>query len=147
MLTLWAGDLGFFSLQLQHKIDAFVWEGRSRVCRNTSTQSKANGGLGLIMIYEQYRVIAGNLIIWVLGPEPHPLRSILRSHIHDLSFRKWGISDYTLRIQRLGGLAEYMYSLGSTKTSPGNGYPMQFGDVGYSPLVATTPAPSHTEPG
>lgn len=51
IITLWAGDLAFLS-KLQKMVEAFVWAGRSRVNSNATTQSKSNGGLGLILIIE-----------------------------------------------------------------------------------------------
>lgn len=36
------------------------------------------------------------------GSEPHPLRSILSSHLHDLSRRKWGFPDFTWVITKGG---------------------------------------------
>lgn len=107
-VTLWAGDLSFL-LKLQRKIEAYVWAGRSRVDRNTLSQGKAKGGLGLLSIMEQYRAMSGNLMLWTLGPDDHPLRVILRSHIHDLSRRKWGNSDLSWVVTK-GGSSE---SLGS----------------------------------
>lgn len=62
IITLWAGDLAFLSKR-QRKVEHFVWAGKSRVNRNASTQSKSQGGLGLILIIEQYRAIAGNIMI------------------------------------------------------------------------------------
>lgn len=102
MVTLWAGDFAIFA-KLQKKVEEFLWAGRSRVCRTTTTQSKANGGLGLLLISEQYQAIVGNLMLWVLGPDPHPLRSILCSHIRNLSQRKWGFPDFTWIVAKGGG--------------------------------------------
>lgn len=94
LLTLWAGDLALLN-KLQKQIDNFVWAGKSRVNRQTATQSKALGGLGLLSVEEQYRAIAGNLMIWLLGPDDHLLREILCGHIKELSRRKWGYPDMT----------------------------------------------------
>lgn len=95
ILTLWSGDLEFFN-KIQKKIADFVWAGRPRVDRGTITQSKAHGGLGLISIVEQYRALAGGIMVWTLGPDlQHPLRRILREHLMDLSVRKWGTPDLT----------------------------------------------------
>lgn len=106
VLTLWAGDLAFLT-KLQRLIETFVWVGRSRVNRDTITQSKHNGGLGLILIIERYRArdraIAGNMMIWVMGQENHPLRLILRSHIKGLSMAKWGNHDFTWMMTQGGG--------------------------------------------
>lgn len=102
VLTLWARDLSFLK-KLQTLVEAFVWAGRSRVCQATATQYKSRGGLGLIMITEQYRAIAGNLFMWVLGQETHPLRHILSSHLWDLSQRKWGVADFTWVVSKGGG--------------------------------------------
>lgn len=69
LVTLWAGDLAFLS-RLQRLIEKYVWNGRSRVNRNSCTQSKSQGGLGLILIIEQMniiRAIASNIVIWTLG--------------------------------------------------------------------------------
>lgn len=94
LLTLWAGDLSFLA-KLQRTLESFVWVGRARVNRNTMTQSRAKGGLGLMLIIEQYRALAGNLMIWALGPGSHPLRRILRSHLTELSRSSWGYPDFT----------------------------------------------------
>lgn len=93
LITLWAGDLGFLA-KLQKAVDAYVWPGKSRVNSKATTQEKHQGGLGLILITEQYNAIAGNIMLWVLGPERHPLRLILASHLRDLSRRQGGYPDY-----------------------------------------------------
>lgn len=94
LVTLWAWDLSFLS-GLQKIVEAFVWSGRSRENRNTATQSKAQGGLGVILIIEQYNAIAGNLMLWVRGTEGHPLRTILCSYLRDLSQRQGGFPDFS----------------------------------------------------
>lgn len=108
IMALWAGDFSFFQT-IQRKLEAFVWSGRHRVDRNTLSQSRSRGGLGLISVADQYRSMAGTLMVWVLGPGVHPLRLILQSHIKDLSRRKWGIEDLTWIVSK-GGSTE---SLGS----------------------------------
>lgn len=80
MLTLWADSITFLS-KTQKRIKSFVWAGRPRVDRSTITQSRAKGGLGLLLIVEQYHALAGNLMVWTLGPRDHPLRQILCSHL------------------------------------------------------------------
>lgn len=55
------------------------------------------------MITEQYRPIAGNLLIWVLGHESNPLRQILGSHLRELSHKKWGVSDLAWVVSKGGG--------------------------------------------
>lgn len=104
IMVLWAGDFSFFQI-IQRKLEAFVWGGRHRVDRNTLSQSRSRGGLGLISVADQYRAMAGNLMVWVLGPGEHPLRLILRSHIQDLSKRKWGIADLSWIVSK-GGSSE-----------------------------------------
>lgn len=101
IITLWARDQKFFTT-LQSRIDSFVWAGRPRVNRNTTTLARHHGGLGLLLIEEQHRAIAGNLILWVLGPTSHPLRLILQSHIHEISEKKWGCKDLTWAVT-MGG--------------------------------------------
>lgn len=59
LLTLLAGDLAFLT-KIQQQINLFVWAGKSRVDRNTITQSKAKGGMGLLCVLDQFRSIAGN---------------------------------------------------------------------------------------
>lgn len=108
-ITLWAGDISIFQ-KIQRKLEAFVWAGRHRVDRNTISQCRSRGGLGLLSVVDQHRAMAGNLMVWVLGPGAHPLRLILQSHIHDLSSRKWGISDLSWIVSK-GGSSE---SLGSS---------------------------------
>lgn len=65
-ITLWAGDLDFLN-HLQSQIERFIWAGRSQVARGTATQPKSFGGLGLLLIVEQFHSIAGNIMIWVSG--------------------------------------------------------------------------------
>lgn len=93
-VTVWAGELAFLS-KIQRLIEIYVWNGRSRVNRKTSTRCKITGGLGLIMVIEQYRAIAGNLMIWTLGQETHPLRFILCAHLQERSRQKWGFDDFS----------------------------------------------------
>lgn len=102
ILTLWAGDLDFLS-KIQKGIEAFVWADKSRVNRNTTTQGKAKGGLGLMLISEQYKALAGNLMLWALGPGDHPLRIILSAHLRELSRRQWGYPDFTWVVSKGGG--------------------------------------------
>lgn len=108
LITLWAGDFSFFG-KIQRKLEAFIWAGQPRVDRDTISQGKGQGGLGLLSVMEQYRAMAGNLMIWVLGPGTHPLRLILQSHIQELSTRKWGIPNFTWIVTK-GGSSD---SLGS----------------------------------
>lgn len=117
-ITLWAGDLGFFT-KLQSLIETFVWSGTSRVSRNSVTQSKAKGGLGLLLIGEQFRSSAGNLMIWVLGKEPHPLRNILSSHIRVLSCRHWGYPDFTWIVSKGAVRTHWVLLPGATFAEPG----------------------------
>lgn len=102
ILTLWAGDLAFL-MKLQKRIEAFVWAGKARVNRKTTTQCKGRGGLGLMLICEQYQALAGNLMVWALGPGDHPLRIILSAHLHELSRRQWGYPDYSWVVSKGGG--------------------------------------------
>lgn len=102
LLTLWARKLSFFA-KIQCQLDTFVWAGRARVNRNTGTQRKCMGGLGLLSVEEQYRAIAGNFMIWLLGTGDHLLRDILCTHIRDLSANKWGYSDLTWMVTKGGG--------------------------------------------
>lgn len=102
LITVWAGDVKFFT-KLQSRIENFVWNGRSRVDRNTTTLSKNQGGLGLLLIEEQHRAIAGNIMLWTMGPSPHPLRRIYQSHVHELSEKKWGSRDLTWIVSPGGG--------------------------------------------
>lgn len=108
IVTLWAGDMSFLH-KVQRKIEAYVWSGRPRVDRNTISQCKARGGLGLLSVTEQYHAMSGSLMLWTLGPEIHPLRLILLSHIRDLCKRKWGVADLSWVLSK-GGSSE---SLGS----------------------------------
>lgn len=58
IITLWAGDLKSglkFFTKLQGRMETFVWAGRSQVARSTTTLSKAQGGLGLLLIEEQHQ--------------------------------------------------------------------------------------------
>lgn len=108
LITLCAGDIFFFQ-RIQRKLEAFVWSGRPRVDRNTISQGRSRGGLGLLSVIEHYRAMSGNLMSWILGPGPHPLRTILHSHIFELSRRKWGVADLSWIVTK-GGSSE---SLGS----------------------------------
>lgn len=101
ILTLWAGDMGFFQ-KIQRKLEAFIWAGRPRVDRNTISQSRARGGLGVLSVADQYRAMTGNIMMWILDQGEHPLRLILQSHIQDLSKRKWGIPDLSWIVPKGG---------------------------------------------
>lgn len=46
--------------------------------------------------------MAGNIMIWAVGPEDHPLHRILCAHLMDLSKRKWGFPDLTWVVTRGG---------------------------------------------
>lgn len=107
VITLWAGDTNFFN-KIQSKLSTFIWAGRPRVDRNTICQSKFKGELGLLSVNDQYRAIAGNLMVWSLGPGSHPLRIILQSHIQDLSKRKWGVSNYRGQFPRGAALNRWV---------------------------------------
>lgn len=100
-ITRWAGDLAFLT-KIQRQIDVFVWAGKSRVDRNTITKSKAKGGMGLLSVMDQFRSIAGNLMIWLLSPGKHPLREILCAHIGELLRCKWGYADLTWLVTKGG---------------------------------------------
>lgn len=102
LLTLWAGEPSFLR-KIQRQIDAFVWDGRPRVDYMTITQGKAKGGLGLLSVQEQYNAIAGNLMLWILGPGQHPLQIILRSHVSGLSAKRWGVPDLAWLVTHGGG--------------------------------------------
>lgn len=102
LLTLWAGELTFLA-KIQKQLDSFVWAGKSRVNKATVTQGKAGGGIGLLSVEDQYRSIAGNLMIWILGPDKHLLRKILCTHIQELSVHKWGFTDLTWMVTPGGG--------------------------------------------
>lgn len=60
------------------------------------------GGLNLLGIEAQYKALTGNLILWILRPEQHPLRSILKGHIADASRRRWGFGDLTWIVTHCG---------------------------------------------
>lgn len=79
--------------RLQSLVDQFIWNGRNRVARATITLDRANGGLGQIDIAAQYRALTGSLVIWVSRSGQHPLRSVLRGHIGQMSLRRWGTED------------------------------------------------------
>lgn len=105
VLMVWAEDLTF-SAKIQRMVEEFVWAGRSRVNRNAMTQCKSKGGLGLILVIEYYRAIAGNILLWALGIEYHPLRLILCFHLRELSQPKWGYPDYTWVTTKGGSKSE-----------------------------------------
>lgn len=66
--------------------------------------SKSAGGLGQIDIAAQYRAFTGSLVVWVTRPCTHPLRSILRGHINQLSHRRWGTEDLSWIVSQSGSL-------------------------------------------
>lgn len=70
--------------------------------RHSTTLGRAQGGLGLLLILEQYCAMAGNIIVWTLGQEQHPHRIIFGAHLRELSLRKWGYTDYTWVVTRGG---------------------------------------------
>lgn len=104
LLIMWAGEARFLQ-RLQRMVDRFVWKGRNRVARATVTLSKNAGGLGQIDIAAQYRALTGSLVIWVTRAGTHPLRSILRGHIGQLSHRRWGIDDLSWVVSQSGHLS------------------------------------------
>lgn len=55
-----------------------------------------------MLIIEQYRAIAGNLMLWALRPGNHPLRLILGGHLRNLSQCTWGYPDFTWVVSRGG---------------------------------------------
>lgn len=101
LITIWAGKLSFLT-KIQQIIDKFVWSGRSRVARATVALPKAEGGLGLLGVEAQYNALISNLMVWVLMEGDHPLRLILRSHIHHASARRWGTEDLTWAVSTCG---------------------------------------------
>lgn len=58
----------------------------------------------MLSVVEQYRAMTGNLMVWILGPGVHPLRSILQAHIKDLSNRWWGVPDLSWIVTKGGSL-------------------------------------------
>lgn len=103
LLILWAGEASFLK-RLQRMVDRFIWKGRNWVARATITLNKAEGGLGQIDIAAQYRALTGSLVIWVTRTGSHPLRSILRDHIGQMSQRRWGTNDLTWIVSPSGRL-------------------------------------------
>lgn len=83
-------------------VDQFIWKGKNRVARATITLNKDEGGLGQIDIAAQYKALTGSLVIWVTKSEPHPLRSIIRGHIGQMSLRRWGSEDLTWVVSPCG---------------------------------------------
>lgn len=100
---MWAGKRGFLK-KIQRLIDKFVWAGRSHVVRATVALPKAEGGLGLIRVEEQYNALTNNLMVWILKPGDHPLRFILQGHIRKASSRRWGIAYLTWIVSKCGNL-------------------------------------------
>lgn len=87
-----------------------------------------------MLISEQYRALAGNLVVWALGPGNHPLQIILCSHLphhlRELSREKWGYSDFTWVVSRGGG-KKPGGSLGKTSACVG------FPETAADPQLAT----------
>lgn len=103
MLTVWAGK-NVFLKKLQSIVDKFVWKGRSRIRGTTTALPKANGGLNLLRVEEQYKAFSGNFMMWLMMSDMHPLRSILQNHIQSASWRRWGIRDLTWIVSKCGTL-------------------------------------------
>lgn len=94
MLTVWPGERKFLK-KLQALVDRFVWAGRSRVRGSTTTLPKSEGGLNLLNVEAQYNALTGKFMLWLMKDKKHPLRSILRQHVHGSSQRRWGTPDLT----------------------------------------------------
>lgn len=103
LLLMWAGNDTFLS-KLQRMVEQFVWAGRNRVFRDVVSLPKWEGGLGLINIKDQHRVMAGGVMVWVALNGHHPLRLILQGHIHQASARRWGTLDLSWIVTPCGHL-------------------------------------------
>lgn len=66
-----------------------------RVKFTTIIKHKSDGGLGMISIKFQVRALAGKIIVWAISDGTHPLQIILRHVIQEMSYHKWGISDFS----------------------------------------------------
>lgn len=100
-IVFWAGERPFLR-KLQRIIDHYVWAGRSRVRRSTVALPRAEGGLGLLGVEEQFIALTSGFMVWILEEGEHPLRSILRSHLHQVSARRWGNEDLTWIVAQCG---------------------------------------------
>lgn len=60
------------------------------------------GGLGLIGVEAKYDALSHSFMLWLLAEEEHPLRLILRSHIAQISEKRWGTADTAWIVSNCG---------------------------------------------
>jgi hypothetical protein len=76
----------------------FPWTGQklkvhSRVKLKNLTKKYLDGGVGLIALLGQVVCLSGKIILWTFSKGEHPLQSIMKKKIRDLSRKKWGVAD------------------------------------------------------
>lgn len=89
-LTLWTGKVAALE-RMEKKIVNFVWSGqgeraRAKVKLSMITLSRQHGGLGLLLLPQQVRALAGSLFIWALQEGDHPLRKLIQYRLRKLSY-------------------------------------------------------------
>jgi hypothetical protein len=99
ILSLWKGNDKELK-ELETQMVNFIWAGQKeyrqlQVDAVTLTNSKKEGGIGLTNVRDQVKCMLVRCLIWAISDGSHPLQIILRHRIRELSFRKWGVKDYS----------------------------------------------------
>lgn len=99
VVALWVG-LDSELKAYEKEITRFLWSEqgqrkRHRVVEFILYLLRENGGLGVLSIQHQWHALAGKFILWAMKPGLHPLQVILRASIQHLSYKRWGLLDYS----------------------------------------------------
>jgi hypothetical protein len=99
VLTLWKGKEQ--ELQELDRIMAnFIWAGQKeysapKVDLQTLYKPKKEGGIGLISIRALVKCMLVRFLLWAMAEGSHSLQLILRHRIRELSYKKWGVKDFS----------------------------------------------------
>lgn len=98
-IVLWVGSDAELR-SYEEEITCFLWSGQGRRKRHRVSEYilfllRQMGGLGVLSLQHQRRALAGKLVLWAMKPGVHPLQMILRTYINQLSFKRWGLHDYS----------------------------------------------------
>jgi hypothetical protein len=55
----------------------------------------SEGGVGLISLKAQVECLSAKIILWIIHEVDHPLKSILRRRIKNLSRKQFGVEDFS----------------------------------------------------
>lgn len=99
LIALWNGSESNLR-ELKRVIITFIWSSQSRLNRHQVSKAtlylpKSRGGIGLISNLQQMRALTSKAIIWTMEPGEQKLKQILRAKIRELSFKRWGLLDYS----------------------------------------------------